>query len=173
VCLSTNAGELDDCASFCKSCVREKGCWVSTGDYAGSTDQTCESSCYDEEICAEKLGSSSDFCTCGIEACVLGCPEQCGDSLMTTCLVDCKTADSKTATEWNTFCEDCVDSKGCWTAKASYGNGADVTCWNSCYSKCGEDLPSAGSSLCDCSLDECILGCPEDCSGADLFTTCV
>jgi hypothetical protein len=90
-CLATltAADKLDTCSDFCEECVTTLECWTADDTYGDSEDMSCWTNCYSD--CSTTLGGSSELCTCSSHGeCVMGCPENCGDTdLVYQCNEDC------------------------------------------------------------------------------------
>jgi hypothetical protein len=136
--------------------------------YGEGNDITCWDNCH--STCAANLGGSSSLCLCaGHGKCLFGCPENCEDSIESTCNEDCLAKGGYDVKACNTKCNQCADTLGCWEDATAYGDAADITCHNNCYSLC-DDYWATTSSLCDCSLGNCIFGCPGNCEASNLIS---
>jgi hypothetical protein len=168
-CIENNAKTVFECYDECEECVTDKGCWA-TATYGDSTDQDCYNNCY--ITCEDFFGEASDLCDCADHGtCVFGCPENCtvGDDFE-DCNEDCK-GNGGDPYDCLTYCTTCTVDNTCWTT-LEYGTEDDFTCWDECYTICDDNL-GASSDFCVCnSHNQCILGCPENCTPTDSFQVC-
>jgi hypothetical protein len=155
-----------ECNGICAECVTTKSCWADAVAYGDAGDLACWNDCY--TTCETNLGAGSDLCSCAHGFCVMGCPQHCNPSNLTTCNVDCIATSSDPVT-CQTWCHNCVNTLTCWTPKV-YGGFADTACFHVCYKNCAAELGSS-SSLCDCTVVACRLGCPQHCAPG-VLTTC-
>jgi hypothetical protein len=85
-CLLTSHTPIE-CSDKCTLCATTEGCWVDAS-YGDSDDVECYNTCY--QSCGDYWLAASDLCNCsGHNACVLGCIDNCDDSILKTCNVDC------------------------------------------------------------------------------------
>lgn len=132
-CLAFGGKTVLECHTKCADCVTTRGCWVTVANYGIPADTACHDNCYVE--CGTYWEDGvSDLCKCdGHNQCVFGCPGNCSPTTPNlTCNEDCLLQGTDEH-DCVAFCEPCAVEKGCWADAATYGDTADVACYNDCY----------------------------------------